>query len=422
MDRRRRDWLKATAALAAAGGWPLRARAGARPRVAIVGGGFGGATAAKYLRLWSGGAIDVVLVERNERLVSGPMSNRVVSGDLAYAAIVQDYALLERKWGVTLIRDEVVAVDPLARRLRLARGSDITADRLVLAPGIGFAWDELPWLPEAERESVLHGWIPGPQTVELRRRLAALPDGGTVVLGVPRAPYRCPPGPYERASLVADYLRRRKPRSKVLVLDANPAIQAKAPLFEKAWRERYRGLIEYQPNSRVESFDRASGRLRHSFGMLRPALVNLIPPQRAGALARLAGLPTDAQGWVQVDGPALEARGLPGVHMLGDAVSVSPGFPKSAHMANQQGKQVAAAIIDLFAGREPQPSPVVTNVCYSFLSASHAAHIAQVYRYSPPAGRMERVSGAGGVSVASNELEAGFALDWARNLWVDTLA
>ena len=391
-----------------------------RAHVVVVGGGFGGATAAKYLRMWSRGTVDVTLIERNAGFVSCPISNLVVGGYRELADISVSYASLQSKWGVRLITDEAAAIDADKRTVSTAANGVLRYDRLVLSPGIDFLPNAVPGL-EGNFERIPHAWKAGPQTVLLRRQLQDMADGGVFALHIPKAPYRCPPGPYERACVVAAYLRQHKPRSKVLVLDANGEIQSKKALFTSAFAS-YGSLIEYVPNSELRSVDAATRSAELEFDRVRADVLNVIPPMRAGSIATRAGLPLVNGRWVDVDWLTMEARGVAGVHTLGDALQPAPAMPKSGHMANQHAKVAAAAILNLLAGEEPNPAPVLMNTCYSFVDERNVIHIASVHQYDAAKRQPMPVEGAGGVSSAASEIEGGFALAWAKNIWADMLA
>jgi sulfite dehydrogenase len=389
-------------------------------RVVIIGGGYGGATAAHYLKRW-GGAIDVTLVEREAAFVSCPLSNLVVGGHRTMADITRGYGGLAAL-GVRVVRGDAVAVDSGARSVRLADGRRLPYDRLIVAPGIGFITGGIPGLQAAlDAGRVAHAWKAGPQTALLRRQLEAMPDGGVFALSIPPAPYRCPPGPYERACMVASYLKAARPRSKVIVFDANPDIQSKKALFLKAWAEHYPGLIDYRPNSILRELQ-ADGTAVFDFEEIRPAVLNVIPPNRAGDIARQAGLVTANHRWCEVNWLTLESVAVPGVHVLGDATMPGPAMPKSGHMANQQAKVAAAAIVRLLRGEPVDPDPVVMNTCYSFVTATEAVHVASVHRYDPADRNFHAVHGAGGLSAAASADEGRYALGWAQNIWHDTLA
>ena len=412
---RRREFLKLGAALSVAG--CASAPAPSKARVLVIGAGFGGATAAKYVRLWDPG-IDVVLVERADEFISCPISNLVLGGNRTMRDITLGYQGL-RKHGVYVLNGEAVAVDSAKRIVTFGRGSQLTYDRLVLSPGVDFLFDEVQGY--AGQERILHAWKAGPQTVELRRQLEAMPDGGVYVLSVPPAPYRCPPGPYERACQVAHYFKQSKPRSKVLVLDANPDVTSKGPLFKRAWEELYKGIIEYRPNAKVVAVDAQAMSVRTEFDTVKGDVLNVVPPQRAADIAVKAGLITHNNRWCDVDWRTMESKAVKGIHVLGDATLSATGMPKSGHMANSQAKICAAALVELLNGREPNPNPVMNNTCYSFVSDKEVIHVASVHQYDAGQNTIIPVKGAGGVSAARSEIEGQYGWSWARNIWADML-
>lgn len=421
MSIRRREFVQGALGLSALAALHGCAATGqGRGHVVVVGGGFGGATAAKYIALWGGG-IRVTLVERNAAFVSCPISNLVLAGEKQLSDITIGYEGLA-KYGVTVVQDEVTAVDADRRVVRLARGGDLAWDRLVLSPGVDFIYDDLPGLqPAAARQAILHAWKAGPQTVALRRQLEAMPDGGVFALTIPKAPYRCPPGPYERASTVAWYLKRFKPRSRVLVLDANEDIVSKKGLFMKAWADHYKGIIEYRPQSELRDVDVAGRTAVLEFDRVKADVLNVVPPHRAGDIAVSAGLKLVNQRWVDIDWLTMEATGAPGVHVIGDAIFPAPTMPKSGHMANQHAKLAAAAIVNLLSGLPPPDAPLVMNTCYSFIDNSSAVHVSSVHAWDPATRLVQPVKGAGGLSAAPTEAEGRYALAWARNIWADML-
>jgi len=388
-------------------------------RVVIVGGGFGGATTARYLRMW-GGNVDVTLVERNASFVSCPMSNLVVGGYKQIGDITRSYEGL-KAMGVKVMQGEVVAVDVGSKKVRLASGAELPFDRLVLSPGVDFMNDQVGGLTAAlDSGRVVHGWKAGPQTVALRKQLMDMPDGGVFATSIPKAPYRCPPGPYERACMVASYLKTAKPKSKVLVLDANPEITSKKGLFERAFAQHYAGIIEYRPNAELRE---VSGTVaKFEFEDVKADVLNVIPPQRAGDIARTAGLVNVNNRWVGMDWLTMEASAAKGIHVLGDATFSAPAMPKSGHMANQHAKVAAAAIIQLLKGEPVSATPVVMNTCYSFVTAKDVVHVASVHQYDTKDKTFKTVPGSGGVSAAANQVEGRYALSWADNIWDDMLA
>jgi sulfite dehydrogenase len=387
-------------------------------RVVVVGGGFGGATAARYLKMW-GGNVDVTLVERDPTFVSCPISNLVIGGYKQIADVTRGYDGL-KALGVRVVQGDAVAIDAAGRQVRLAGGGEIAYDRLVLSPGIDFMFEQVGGLQAAiDSGGVTHSWKAGPQTVALRRQLEAMPDGGVFALSIPAVPYRCPPGPYERACMVASYLKAAKPRSKVVVLDANPEIQSKKALFERAFAQHYPGIVDYRPNAALREV--AGNVAKLDFEDLRADVLNVVPPQRAGEIARQAGLVNVNNRWVGVNWLTMESTAAPGIHVLGDATFPAPAMPKSGHMANQHAKVAAAAIINLLQGEAPSATPVVMNTCYSFVTARDVIHVASVHQYDAADKTFKAVPGSGGVSAAANQLEGRYALSWADNIWNDML-
>ena len=424
MTMQRREFLKAigagvsTVALAACAGSPGRSG----PRVVIVGGGYGGATVAKYLAMWGNGALDITLVEPNTAFVSCPLSNLVLGGSKQIADLTVSYEGLVKR-GVRVIAETATAVDPLRQTVRIRDQRELPYDRLVLSPGIDFMYDQVQGLgsPEAQAK-VLHAWKAGPQTVALRQQIEAMRDGGVYVVSIPKAPYRCPPGPYERACQVAWYFKRAKPRSKVLILDGNEDVVSKKGLFMKAWNEDYKGIVEYRPNHVLTGVDAAT--LTAKFEVaddVRADVLNVVPPQRAGAIAAQAGVITANNRWCEVNFLTFESIKMPRIHVLGDAIQVAPLMPKSGHMANQQAKVAAAAILNAFAGQAPNPAPVITNTCYSFISDREVVHVCSVHQYDAEKKTFLTVPGSGGVSPAASALEGEYAFGWAKNIWADTL-
>ena len=396
---------------------------GKEPKVVVVGGGYGGATAAKYVRMWSDYGINVTLVEPNASFISCPISNLVLAGNKTMADITLSYDNLVKRHGVNLVLDKVTAIDAEKRVVRLASGGELPYDRLILSPGVDFMWDALPGMAKpGAQDKVLHAWKAGAQTVALRQQLQAMPDGGVYAIAIPLAPYRCPPGPYERACQVAHYFSKEKPRSKVLILDANEDVTSKGPLFKKAWTDRYKDIIEYRPRHVLTDVDAATNTLKFEFNDdLKADVLNVIPPMRAGDIAVKSGLATANQRWCEVDFLTFESKAAKNIHVLGDAIQIAPVMPKSAHMANQHGKTCAAAVVALLTGREPNAMPIYNNTCYSFVSDEDAVHVNSVHQYDPEKKTMLPVTGSVGVSKAANELEGRFALAWARGIWADTL-
>jgi len=419
---RRRDFLE----LALLGpAWPALAAAATRTgggrrslgRVVVVGAGFGGATAARYVRELSGGRIAVTLIDQNADFISCPVSNRVLGGQKTLEQLTFGYGPLQQHHGVKFIRAGVTAIDADRSQVVMA-GRRLPYDRLIVAPGIDFIYDAFPALALAQ-EQIPHAWKAGPQTRNLHRQLLAMPDGGVFTIVVPPQPYRCPPAPYERACQVAYYLKTHKPRSKVIVLDANPVITSKRVLFERAFRELYAGMIEYVPGSEMQALDVATKTVRTGFDTVRADVLNVIPPQRAGRIAQLAGLANIERRWCEVDVLSYESKVLPRVHVIGDAIEA--GLPKSAHMANAQAKICAAAVVALMLEQSPEPSPAFANTCYSFVDDKQAMHISTLYHYDPAKQAMQ-AEGKGILSDHPSAQEGGDAEAWARQIWADTLS
>ena len=399
--------------------------AAAKAKVVVVGGGFGGATAAKYLRLLSDHQIEVVLIEPNEALVSCPMSNRVISGAMQIAEITRPYDSLTRQHGVAVVRDRAKSIDTTQKTVTLASGGMLRYDKLIVSPGVDLMWDTVAGLKAAsDSGKILQAWKAGPETVALRRQLEAMPDGGVFAITIPDAPYRCPPGPYERASLIAGYFKAAKPRSKVLILDANPDVTSKPALFKKVWAEQYRGIVEYRPDHKAVAVDARTNVVRFDVqDDVKAQVLNVLPAMRAGAIAVMTGLNNQAsQRWCGVDYLNFESTAAKDVHVLGDSILAAPAMPKSAHMANNHGKVAASAIVAELAGWPINPAPMVTNTCYSFVDQLNVIHVASVHTYVAAEKTFRAVPGAGGLSSAPNELEGVYALNWASNIWADTLA
>ncbi len=424
MTMNRRNFLQAGGAVVAAGGVATMtgcASVGGSsgPKVVIVGGGYGGATAAKYIRMW-GPNIDVTIIERNTSFISCPISNLVLGGSQTMADITVSYDALQRKYGVKIVRGDATAVDVEKKVVRMASGEAIPFDRVILSPGIDFMYEALPGLNNAAaQERFFHAWKAGPQTVALRRQLEDMPDGGVYAIAIPEAPYRCPPGPYERACQVAAYFKKSKPKSKVLILDANMDVTSKAGLFKKAWAEMYPGMVEYRGSSKLLDVDTKTSTAKLEFGDVKADVLNALPPMKAGSIAD--PFITANKRWCEVNWLTYEAKNVPGVHLLGDALQIAPAMPKSAHMANNHGKTCAAAVVALLTGEQPNQSPTLNNTCYSFLSADRVVHVASIHKYDEKDKTMKAVPGSGGVSSAASELEAQYAMSWAKNIWADTL-
>ncbi len=409
------------AALAASALLPGRTLA-ARPtsRLVVVGGGFAGATLARFVKRLSP-EIAVVLIEARDRYISCPMSNLVIAGQRSLAAQTFDYRGLEAA-GIEVVRGMAVDVDAATRRVRLQGGTSIDYDRLVLAPGVMLNFDQLPGMSAQGAQRMPHAWQAGAQTTLLRRQLQAMPDDGLVVISVPAAPYRCPPGPYERASLMASYFKQNKPKAQILILDSNERFSKQA-LFQQGWKRMYGDRIRWQSASndgRVIRVEPDAMRLHTDFATHSPDVANIIPPQQAGLIAHRASV-TDASGWCPVNPLSFESRLQPNIHVIGDAAIAAP-MPKSAFSANAQAKVCAIALVRLFRGLSPQPT-VLANTCYSYLEPGSAISIAGAYRTQD--GEFSSIAAAAGASPLNppaglQAQEALHAADWFRAITQET--
>ena len=424
MASTRREALRVIggAGLVALGGYATARRAQATRRVVVVGAGFGGATAARYAAMLGGERVDVTLVERDGAFVSCPLSNLVLGGSLVIDDLTVGYERLAKR--VRLVRDEAVAVDPQRRRVRLARGDDLPYDRLILSPGIDFFFDRIKGLDTAAaRERFPHAWRAGPQTLALRRRLEAMPDGGVFAISIPRAPYRCPPAPYERACQVAWYFRQAKPRSKVLVLDGNEDVQAQKSLFTSAWRDDYRGIVEYRAECVLTEVDPSTGTARFEVADdVTADVLNVIPPHGAGNIARSAGAITANDQWCEVGFLTFESVKVPNVHVLGDAIQTAPLMAKAGQIANQHGKVCAAVVLALLDERPVDDAAVLTNSCYSFVNDREAGHIKSMHRYDKDRKTFVALPEAADVSATKSVRDGNEAFAWWNAIRADMLS
>lgn len=442
----RREFLKALGAVSGASvltipqAWAAKAKA----RVVVVGGGYGGATAAKYLRLMDAG-IDVTLVERETRYTSCPLSNEVISGDRDIRTLQVGYKGLARH-GVKVVHDEVTAIDPVKKTVATAAGKNLEYDALILSPGIDFNFGAVQGLTKELAESTLpHGWKAGPQTLMLKKQLEAMPDGGTFIIAVPPGPFRCPPGPYERAAQVALHCKHHgKKKAKVIILDANDSF-SKKPLFEQAWKELYGygegGMIEWVSGSndgKVERVDPASMTVFTGFGEHKGDVVNIIPPHHAGKVAKDLGLATFKDKWCEVKPENMESLKLKDIYVIGDAcvggeLATNNAFPKSAHMAITQAKVVVASLVAKLNGLPP-PVPIYTNTCYSVVDHDWGFSVVHLYRVQN--GQWVYIKDGSGISPVTfgtpqapkpvpriyRKLEAEYADGWLRNVLKDAFA
>lgn len=389
----RRDFCRAGAAAAATAALPLPAFAQSAPRVVVIGGGFGGASCARALKQIDP-KLQVTLVEQSKTFIACPFSNNVIAGLRGIEAQEFGYDKIAAG-GVTVAVQAATSVDTTARTIGLADGTSLPYDRLVLSPGVDLRFDALQGYDEAAAAKMPHAWKAGEQTLLLRKQLEAMDDGGLVVIAAPANPYRCPPGPYERACLIAYYLKTKKPRSKLIILDAKDTF-SKQRLFQNAWKELYPDMIEWvslSQGGKVNAVDPATNTLITDFGNHTAKVANVIPPQRAGRIAMIAGA-ADNTGWCAIDPVTFESRSAPNIHVIGDAC-IAGAMPKSAFSANAQAKACARAVATLLAGGSPT-APKLINTCYSLAAPDYGISIAGVYQ--PKNGLLADVEGAGGVS------------------------
>ena len=429
----RRNFLQTSAAISLLGlgacaststsGIPTKAK------VVVIGGGYGGATAAKYVRMLSDYKIDVVLIEPSNAFVSCPMSNLVVGGSRQMADITTSYDGLRKNHGVRVVKDKATAIDTDKKMVSLSSGNRIAYDKLVVSPGVELMMDSIEGLDAAQDAGlIVQAWKAGPETLALRKQLENMQDGGVFAITIPEAPYRCPPGPYERACQVAWYFKNNKPRSKVLILDANPDVTSKGPLFKKVWAEMYPGMVEYRGQHKTTAVDGSKGIIKFDVQEdVKANVINALPSMRAGTIAQQAGFNNMAnKRWCGVNYQSFESTAANEVYVLGDSIQIAPGMPKSGHMANNHGKVAAAAIVAQLSGWDINPAPMLTNTCYSFVSDKNVVHVASVHEYVAAEKTFKTVASSGGVSPIDlkpevTTLEATYANNWAQNIWADTL-
>jgi NADPH-dependent 2,4-dienoyl-CoA reductase/sulfur reductase-like enzyme len=388
---------------------------GAAPKIVVIGGGFAGLTAARMAKRYDKG-LDVTVVEANPTYTACPFSNDVIAGlrdikeqQFGYGKVAGD--------GIKLAQTNATGIDATGRTVALANGSTLNYDRLILAPGIDLRFDALPGYDEAAAQRMPHAWKAGEQTMLLRRQIEAMEDGGVVVIVSPQNPYRCPPGPYERASLIAWYLKAKKPRSKVMILDAKDAF-SKQRLFQNAWKQMYPNLewVSLSMGGKVSSVDPATNTVATDFDKVKAAVANVIPPQKAGRIAQIAGA-TDRSGWCPIDAVSFESKQVPNIHVIGDA-AIAGAMPKSAFAANSQAKVCAVAVAKLARGEKPE-TPKLINTCYSLVAPDYGVSVAAIYH--PVNGALAEVAGSGGVSpvdapLAERKEEAELADGWFHTI------
>jgi NADPH-dependent 2,4-dienoyl-CoA reductase/sulfur reductase-like enzyme len=394
-----------------------------KAEILVIGGGYGGATAAKYLRLFSNNTAKVTLIEPNASFISCPLSNLVIGGTRTLADLTSPYDKLSKRHGIKIIQESVTSIDPDKKVVKLSSGKTLRYDKVIVSPGISLLMNSIEGLAQANQAGVtLQAWKAGAETVALHQQLASMRDGGTYALSIPEAPYRCPPGPYERACQVASYFKQNKPKSKVLILDANQDVTSKGALFKKVWAEQYPGMIEYLPKHNVTAVDAKTKTIKFEIqDDVKADVLNLLPAMSAGEIAVKTGLANSNGRWVNVNFINFESTAQKDIHVLGDSIQVAFAMPKSGHMANQHAKVAAAAIVAELSGWEMNPAPVLTNTCYSFVNAKEVVHVASVHQYIAAEKTFKPVPGSGGVSPGPTTLEGVYAWGWARNIWADTL-
>lgn len=417
---KRRDFLKIMGgvSLAAAMGLNVsRAGAAVKARIVVVGGGYGGAIAARYLKMAEPG-LEVVLIEKNKQFISCPFSNEVLSGEGTMEHLTFGYEGLSRH-GITVVHDTVVAIDPQARKVQVSGGKTFDYDRVIVSPGVDFKWGAIAGYDEAASESIPHAWKAGPQTVMLAKQIQSMKDGGVVIITAPDNPFRCPPGPYERAAQIAHYLKQHKPRSKVIILDAKDKF-SKQPLFLQGWKQHYGDMVEWVAAAKGGEVDSVEVNTRTASSVVgtkyKADVLNVIPPQYAGKIAHSTGL-VDAKGWCPVNFATFESTLQKNIHVIGDAC-IGGAMPKSAYSANSQAKVCAAAIIASLRGEDPA-EPAYTNTCYSLITPEHGISVAGIYQLKD--GKLIEVPGSGGVSpldasAAFRKMEVAHARSWYKNI------
>lgn len=387
-----------------------------RPRVLVIGGGFAGATAAKYLCLWSNNMVDVSLIEPNAIYYSPILSNLVLNGQRQIAQLGFKYDTLAQKYGIQILRSTAIALNSASRTVKLANGQTLGYERLILAPGVQFKA-----ITGLNSNKVLHAWKSGNQVQQLRQQLQAMPAGGSFVMSIPKAPYRCPPGPYERACVVADYLKRNKPGSKVIVLDSNPDITVERDTFNHAFTQTYAGIVQYVPNTLLQAVDSIKKVAITSFGDYRADVLNVIPPHQAGSIVKNHGLANSSSGdWANVNPLSYESTAVQGIHIIGD--SQGTGQPKAGHIANAEAKICADAVLRLLSGAQPFQAPITNSACYSPISANTASWLTAAFAYDPASQSMQLIPASFGASSGASTSNYRKMFDWANSLFGDTFA
>ena len=392
---------------------------GIKGKIVVIGGGMAGATAAKYLRYWGGTGVDVTLIERDPAYTSSIMSNLVLNGSRTISSLQFGYGNLVSRYGIKVVKGDVALIDPVGRSVSISSGSRHAYDRLIIAPGVDF--DILPGLESAAAQAkVPHAWKAGPQTTALRNMITAMPAGGVFIMSIPAKPYRCPPGPYERACVVADWLKRYRPGSKVIVLDANPGITAEVHTFTNAFEVVHKGVIEYHPDVSISGVDASSMTVSTNIGNLRGNVLNLIPPHRAGKVIAANGLADSGGRWTSVDVLSYEAKIAPGIHVIGDASATTQ--PKAGHIANQEAKVCVDAILRLLSGKQPDPDPHTNSSCYSPITFDTASWLTANFAYDPVSKSMQPLAASSGEALARSKDSFEEMNKWFSALMKDSFA
>ena len=380
-------------------------------RVVVLGGGFGGTIAAKSLRI-ADPSLEVILIDRYTRHAMCPGSNLVIAGTRTMDQNSFMYDQLSYKHGIRFIQDEITGIDT-GKKMLVGKTGNLAYDKLIVSPGIDFRFDEIAGYDPATTPQLMpHAWNSGEQTALLRKQVEAMKDGGTVIVSIPLAPFRCPPGPYERISQMAWYFKQSKPKSKIIVLDANPDIAAKGALFRKAWDKHYKGMIDYRGGNKVVKVSPQTMTVHTEVEDLKGDVINLIPPQKAGRIAELAGLVGDDKRWCPVDQTTFESKKVPGIYVIGDS-AIAGAMPKSGFSANSQAKICAINLAASMSGKK-LVDPSASNICYSFVTDREAISVAAVYRVVD--GVMTAVKDAGGLSPDASELEGRYGKSWLENI------
>lgn len=413
------SWASLASAATAAQLGTVPTNTGIRGRVVVIGGGMAGATVAKYLRLWGGTGVAVTLIERDTAYTSNILSNLVLNGQRTISSLQYGYGNLASRYGIKVVKGDVAAIDPVGHTVALATGTKLPYDRLVIAPGVDF--DVIPGLETAAAQAkVPHAWKAGAQTTALRNMLVNMKAGQVFAMTIPAKPYRCPPGPYERACVVADWLKRNRPGSKVIVLDANPEIIAEKNAFTDAFNVVHKGVIEYRPGVTINSIDATTMTLNTTAGNLKANVINAIPSHRAGKVVAANGLANVGGRWAGVDVLTYQSTAAPGIHVIGDASATTQ--PKAGHIANQEAKVCADAIVRLLAGLSPDPAPVTNSACYSPITADTASWLTAIYGYDPVSRTMQLVPGAFGEASGRSKDNYEEMMKWFKTLMEDSFA